>query len=93
MSEHIDIPSSPADRKKIQDALKEGAICLQKQNDQKLAFKAIADMLKENFSMPPKLTRKLAASMVKHNFSELQVEYENFESAYEAFIEGKQTQA
>ena len=86
---HIDIPSSPADRKKIQDALKEGANCLQRQKDEGQSFKDISDMLKEEYTMPTKLTRKIAQAMLKHNFAEVQVDYENFEAAYEILVEGR----
>lgn len=85
----IIIPSSAADRQKIKEALTNIKNALQSIEDEKSAIKDIVDMLKENHDMPPKLSRSLGKSMLKHNFSEIQTEYENFESAYEILIEGR----
>ena len=89
MTEEFVIPSSPSDRKKIQDALLQMRNSLQKIKDEQSYIKDTADLLKNDHKMPPKLARALAKSMLEHNFSDVQTAYENFETAYEVLVEGR----
>lgn len=82
-------PSSPSDRKKIQDAISEYAKSLQRGDDEKSLQKDIGARMKEELEVPPKLLRKLAVTLHKHNFGDAKAEYEDFEAAYEVFIEGR----
>lgn len=89
MNEPVTIPSSPNDRKKLQDAIAEGANCLQRMEDERQSIKDIADRFKEELQFDPKLYRKLIKAKHKRNFAEEQTAYEDFEAAYEILIEGK----
>ncbi len=90
MSGHIHIPSSLSDQKKINKKLTEMANSLTRIEAEQAHIKTIANDLKEEFGLETKLTRGLAASMVKHNFEEIQTAFENYQSAYEILVEGRQ---
>ncbi len=89
MTENTNIPSSPTDRKKISDAINEGANCLQRIEDERESIKDMADVLKEKLEFDPKLFRKLIKVKHKRNFADAQTEYEDFEAAYEILVEGR----
>ena len=92
MSE-ITIPSNPADRKKLKEALVEMTRCLQKIDDEKLSMKDISDDAAAKFAIPKKIITKLARTMYKRNYDTLQTENEDFETLYEILVEGKRDDA
>lgn len=90
MTDHVQIPSSPSERNKIQKAINEMALAMKAIEDKRSYINDTAAMLKEKHDFNPKLAKKLATAMHKHNFADLQTEYENFETAYETLVEGRQ---
>lgn len=58
-------------------------------DDNKDAAKDIATAGEEKFGIKKKQINKLAKTMYKHNYADLQAENEHFEYLYEAVIEGK----
>ena len=89
MTDHINIPSNPADQKKVQQAVHEMANCLQRIADEREAMKDIAEDIKEKYGIEPKYLRKAATALHKHNYSAVLTEYESFEAFYEIIVEGK----
>jgi len=90
MNGHIHIPSSVSDQKKINKKLTEMAASLTRIEGEQAHMKTIANDLKEEFGLETKLSRNLAAAMVKHNFEEIQTAFENYQAAYEILVEGRQ---
>jgi hypothetical protein len=86
-----DVPSSPSDRQKFKLMLVEMTKCLQKIDDEKESLKEIANSAQEQFSVKKKLVSKLARTMYKHNYADLQAENDHFETLYETLVEGKKT--
>ena len=62
---------------------------LQANDDNREALKDIAAAAEEKFSIKKKLVGKLAKTMYKHNYADLQQENEHFSYLYESLIEGK----
>lgn len=89
MSDHITIPSSPTDRQKMKQMLAEMTHCLQRADDEKESMKEIAEDVHKQFDVPKKIVNKLARTMYKHNYADLQAENEDFELLYETLVEGK----
>jgi hypothetical protein len=85
----FDIPSSPADRQKFKLMLVEMTKALQRIDLERESLKEIANSAQEQFSIKKKLVSKLARTMYKHNYADLQAENEHFETLYETLVEGK----
>lgn len=83
------IPSNPADRKKMKGMLSEMTHCLQRADDERESMKDIAAEIESQFGVSKKIANKLARTMYKHNYADLQAENEHFEFLYEALVEGK----
>ncbi len=89
MSDHVHIPSSIQEQKKINKKLQEMANSLTRIEAEQTHIKTIANDLKEEFNLETKLTRALAAAMNKGNFEEVQTAFENYQAAYEILVEGR----
>lgn len=82
-SSNIVIPSSPADRKAIKDALQEISNSLTRMEAERDLIKDILQTVQDNQSIPKKYVRKLAKIYHKQNFSEVQQEQDEVETLYE----------
>jgi hypothetical protein len=82
------LPSDPAARKKIKDAIYEMAAVTQEISDKRSYITDTKKMLKEEFSMPPKIASKMAKTVHEHNFRDVVAESEAFTSTYEVLFEG-----
>lgn len=91
MSDHTNIPSNPNDRQKLKGMLAEMTHCLEDVEKQKDAMKEIADEASKEFDIPKKIINKLARTMYKRNYADIQAENEDFELLYETLVEGKNT--
>lgn len=80
------IPSNPADRKRIKDALHEIVGCYQFIDDKKSYIKDVLDTLKENYDIPKKIATKMARTMHKHNYQDVSNESTTFELLYETIV-------
>lgn len=87
MSEYI--PTNPADRQKMKTMLVEMTNCLQRMDDEREAMKDIAGVIEEKFEIKKKLVNKLARTIYKHNYADLQAENDHFSDLYETLVEGK----
>jgi hypothetical protein len=81
--------SNPSDRAKFKAMLVEMTKCLQRIDDEKESMKEIAAEAEEKFEIKKKIVSKLARTMYKHNYLDLQEENNHFEFLYESVIEGK----
>ena len=93
--ENIDfvLPSNPADRKKIKDALYEMAGALQFIEDKRQFINDVATDLKENFDLPKKVVTKLARTLHKGNYSDVTAEVDTFTTLFEILFNGASTAA
>lgn len=82
------VPSSPEDRKKIKKALFEIQEHLTHIDSYKEKIKEVCAYLKEEFSMPPKLSNALAKTAYKHEYAKVQNESDALISSYEILFMG-----
>jgi uncharacterized protein (DUF2236 family) len=83
------VPSSPTDRQKLKAMLVEMTKLMQQNDDNREALKDIASAAQDQFGIKKKLISKLAKTMYKHNYADIQAENEHFEFLYESLVEGK----
>lgn len=86
MSEII-IPSSPADRQKLMQIIKNITDCMVRIDGEKEAIKEILEEAKEQFEIPPKMIKKLASAMHKANVSKVLAENDDFETLVETLVQ------
>jgi energy-converting hydrogenase A subunit M len=86
-SEHIVVPSSPADRQKMKMMITEMTHCMQRIKDEQSALKDIAAEVAKQFDVPKKQVTKLAKTWFKRDYSDVQAEHEDFETLYESILE------
>ena len=80
------LPSNPSDRTKLKGMIEEAAVCMQKMDDQREAMKDIFNVIKEDFAIHPKYSRKMTKAYYKNTFTDMQVEQEEFELLYLGII-------
>ena len=80
---------SNADRQKLKTMLVEMTNCLQRIDDERDQMKDIAGAIEDALGIKKKYANKLARTMFKHNYADLQAENEHFEYLYESIVEGK----
>ncbi len=78
-----------SERIKLKAMLVEMTKLLQQNDDNREAMKDIAAAAEEAFGIKKKYVSKLAKTMYKHNYADLQAENEHFETLYESLVEGK----
>jgi hypothetical protein len=77
------IPSSPADRKAIYDALREISNSFTRIEAERDLIKEAIGNTCENFNLNKKTFRKMAKVYHKQNFNQEREEHEEFETLYE----------
>lgn len=82
---------SASERAELKTLLVEMTKLFQMNDDNKEALKDIASAAEEKFGIKKKLVGKLARTMYKHNYADLQSENEHFSFLYESLIEGKKS--
>ena len=63
--------------------------CLKTVEDEREQMKEIAAAAEEKFGIKKKYINKVARTMYKHNYADLQAENDHFEDLYESIAEGK----
>jgi septation ring formation regulator EzrA len=81
MSEVV-IPSTPADIKKIRDAIEEGVDCLNRIASEKEALKDIIESVEEKYDIPKKHVNKMIQRKFKDDFDKMQAEVDEFEALW-----------
>lgn len=89
MTDDRAIPTSSKERDELKAMLVSITNCLRNIDDEREQIKDICAAAEEKFGVKKKLVRKLATTMYKHNYADLQAENEHFEFLYEALVEGK----
>ncbi len=79
--------SSPADRKKIKDALNEISASMTRMEGEKDFIKETIKDLSQNYQLPRKYLNKMARIYHKQNFQVTQQETEELESLYTTIVE------
>lgn len=87
----FNLPSDPAARRKIKDAIYEISGVTQEIKDKRSYISDTKKMLKTEFGMPPKIATKMAKTVHEHNFQEVVAESEAFTATYEVLFEGGST--
>ncbi len=87
----MNIPSGSSERIEFKTILVEMTKYLQQIDDIKEDLKSAAGAAEEKFGIKKKLISKLARTMYKHNYADLQQENEHFSHLYETLIEGKKS--
>ena len=85
------VPSDPAERKKMRGMLEEMTHRLRQIDDNREAMKEIADECSKTYGIQKKHINRMARTMYKHNYADIQAENEHFELLYETLVEGKKT--
>lgn len=85
----VTVPSSPNDRSKLKTMLTEITHCMQRADDERESIKEIINDAYSKFDIPKKVLRKLATTMYKHNYEDVQAENEDFETLYEILVNNK----
>lgn len=83
---NIVLPSAPADRQKIKNAIIEGSNSLVRIDAEKDAIKAICDSLKEDYELPPAVVRQMINVYHKQNLAEVAGKAETLVDMYEELI-------
>ena len=85
----MSLPSSPNDRQKLKLAIVEITNCLLRIDSEREAMKEIISEASSKYGVDKKMVRKIATTMYKHNYADVQAENEDFELMYETLIEGR----
>jgi len=87
LTKEIIVPTSPADQKKILDAVKEADNSLVRIDAEKDQIKAIIEDIAESFEgLNKKYIRKLITTYHKQNIDKLSVENDDFQELYQAIV-------
>jgi hypothetical protein len=84
------LPSNPADRKKIKEAIYEINGAMTEIKDKRSFINDVKKNLKEEFKINPKTVTKMAKA-VAGNFKEMVAEEEEWTAAYELLFESNNT--
>jgi tryptophanyl-tRNA synthetase len=80
-----------SERIELKNLLVEMTKIFQQNDDNKEVMKDLAKAAEEKFGIKKKLITKLAKTMYKHNYADLQQENEHFSYLYESLVEGKKS--
>ena len=84
--------ADPVERKNFKIGLSTITGYMQIQDDQKEAIKETVDYLAKKYGLKNKTVRRMANTMFKHNYADVQEENHHFEEMYETIVEGSGTQ-
>jgi len=84
----MSISLSPEDRKELKMVVGELTNCLLQIDAQREAMKDAINDASKKYDIDKKQLRKLATTMFKHNYTDVQAEHEDFEFLYESIVEG-----
>ena len=82
---------SANERPELKIMLVEYTKLLQANDTNRESMKDIAGACEEKFGIKKKLISKLAKTMYKHNYADLQQENEHFSFLYESLVEGRKS--
>lgn len=85
-STSIILPSNPADRKKILDAMSEISMSYTRIESEKSYVKEALDTISKTYNLPKRVLTKLSKVMHKGNFEEEAGNFEDFSDLYETLL-------
>lgn len=85
----MSLPSNPNDRQKLKMAIGEMTNCLLRIDSERDAMKEIIAEASKQYGVEKKMLRKIATTMYRHNYADVQQENEEFEILYETLVEGR----
>jgi len=83
----MSIVVSTEDRKALKAMIVEMTNSLERIDGEKEHMKDIAEIAEDKFAIKKKFINKMARTMFKHNYADLQSENESFELLYESVVE------
>lgn len=83
---NIILPSNPADRKKIMDAMSEISNAYTRIESEKECVKDALDTISKTYNLPKRVLSKLSKVMHKGNFEEEAGNFEDFSDLYETLV-------
>lgn len=86
MTQAVIIPTSPDDKKKVQNAIKEISNSLTRVEAERSLVNEILNDLQDEFELPKKYMRRLAKAYHKQNINEVKTEAEELEDLYNEII-------
>ena len=89
----MNIPSNPADRKKIEQALQEISNSLTRSEAERDLVRDIIKTTCDQFELDKKIFRRMARVYHRRNYSEEVAEHEQFETLYETITAARPTGA
>jgi len=89
----IILPSNPADRKKILDAMSEISNSYTRIEGEKEYIKEALDTISKTYNLPKRVLSKLSKVMHKGNFEEEAGNFEDFSDLYETLINADTTES
>lgn len=89
--ENSNIITNPEELKKFKQFLTTITHYMQIADDQKEAIKETVAEASKTFGIDKTIVRKLATTLYKHNYADIQEENQHFEFLYEALIGGRIT--
>lgn len=87
--QNFTVPSDPAIRKKIRDAVAEASAVQQMIDDKKETLKDISKAAKDNLEVPPRTFKRMVKAFHKQNYTDVVHEDEVFQTFYESVMEDK----
>lgn len=86
MAKTLIIPSSPADLKKLKDAMDEGDLCLTRIDAEKEALKDIIDTISEELELPKSAVSALIRHKHRADFDKKSTEFDDFTELWDAVL-------
>lgn len=80
--------ADPNERKNFKVGLATITAYMQIQEDQKEGISETVEYLSKKYGIPAKTIRRLAKTMFKHNYADIQEENHHFEELYETIVDG-----
>lgn len=81
------VPTNKEERTKLKAMIVEMTNVLSRVSSEREHMKEIASVASEEFGLEKRLINKLARTMYKNNYADLQSENEHFEFLYEAIVD------
>ena len=83
------LPTNPNDRQKLKQMIGEITNCMLRMDSERDAMKEIIKEAAAQYDIDKKLIRKIATTMYKHSYADVQAENREFEFLYETLVEGR----
>ena len=87
----MSVPSNKDDRRKLKAMIVEMTNALLRVDSERELLKEISSAASEEFGIQKKLINKLARTLYKNNYADLQTENEHFEFLYESLVDSAVT--